>query len=258
MSRSQTAQDRACPACGESNVDPSFDDFDGLCTTCGFVIDGLNPTVPERLRSDESTEEATQENWLSVCRVRNATEQQLAQAFATIERIADWLDLPIGTREATADMYCNAFRVQATDGRETTSLVAACVRLASIQAGRPVPTGRLTALDGVESSQFRQSDSALRQKLDLALQAPRATDYVEFIAGAIDLPETEERAVRQLLEDAQGLSVLVGKDPAGIAASAAYVVSDDYTQATIAEAAGISTETIRLRASQLREVTEDA
>jgi len=257
MSATRAPQTGSCPACDQQAVDTTFEDFDGLCTACGFVIhDGANTTVPERLVPSEADEDATREDWLSVCRIHNATEQQIAEAFARIETLADQLEVSIEVREMAADTYCDAFRVRVTDGRDTASLVAACLRIASIQAGIPIPTGRLTASEDVSQSQFRRSGSAIREQLDLALETPDAVDYLEFVAVMLGLSKHVRNTVQQLLEDGQGSPLLVGKDPVGIAAGAVFVVCDDYTQETIARVSGVSTETIRLRAKTLREVND--
>ena len=51
------------------------------------------------------------------------------------------------------------------------------------------------------------------------------------------------------------MDALVGKDPAGVAAGGLYYTADSLTQQTVAETVGVSTETIRLRAADLREAT---
>ena len=244
-----------CPACDCREIDESVCEFDGVCIECGFVIhDSTNPTEPEWVLADEKREETQQEDWLTVCRVRDATEKQLAQAFATIDDIAHYLDLPTDIREEAADVYCNAFHEKTTDGRDTTCLVAVCVRLASLEIEKPVPTSRLTKIQDVDDKKFRQSYNALRQELEIIPPTLTPIDYLWFLSKALNLDESELQATERSLKAVSDERSLVGKDPTGIAAATIYLEGQDHTQSTVAEAVGVSTETIRLRANQLQEL----
>ena len=244
-----------CPACGCRKIDESVCEFDGICSECGFVVhDSTNPTETEWVLADEKREENQQEDWLTVCRVRDATEKQLAQAFATIEDIAHHFDLPIDIREEAADVYCDAFHETTTDGRDTTCLVAVCVRLASLEVEKPVPTSRLTEIHDVDDKKFRQSYIALRKELEYTPPTLTPIDYLWFLSKALDLDESELQATERPLKAVSDERSLIGKDPTGIAAATIYLEGQDYTQSTVAEAAGVSTETIRVRANQLQKL----
>ena len=255
MSQSRPDKITECPACSNGDIDESVSGFDGVCDVCGFVIhDETDPTPPDWQLVENNSEETQRDDWLTVCQVRDATEKQLAQAFAAIEDIAQTLDLPTELRQDSADLYCEAFRSKTTDGRDTTNFVAACVRLASLQSEKPIPTSRLTEIEDVESKKFRLSCDAIQEEVELNPPAPTPVDYIWFLNKALDLDESEITATDQSLGAVSGADSLVGKDPKGIAAATVYLTGEDYTQAAVAEAVCVSTETIRLRANQLQEL----
>lgn len=255
MSRSRLDTITECPACGNVDIDESVSGFDGVCGACGFVIhDETDPTPPDWQLAENNSGETQRDDWLTVCQVRDATEKQIAQAFAAIEDIARILDLPTELRQDSADLYCEAFRSKTTDGRDTTSFVAACVRLASLQSEKPIPTSRLMEIEDAESKKFRLSYDALREELELNPPTPTPEDYIWFLNKALDLDESEITGTDQSFGAVTGDDSLVGKDPKGIAAAVVYLTGEDYTQAAVAEAVGVSTETIRLRANQLQEL----
>jgi len=255
MSRSRPDTITECPACGNGDIDESVSGFDGVCDACGFVIhDETDPTPPDWQLAENNSEETQRDDWLAVCQVRDATEKQLAQAFAAIEDLAQTLNLPTGLRQDSADLYCEAFRSKTTDGRDTTSFVAACVRLASLQSEKPIPTSRLTEIEDAESKKFRLSYNALQEELERSPPTPTPVDYIWFLDKALDLDESKITATDRALQAVTGDDALIGKDPKGIAAATVYLKGEHYTQAAVAEAVGVSTETIRVRANQLQEL----
>jgi transcription initiation factor TFIIB len=256
MTQSNAAKE--CPVCQSLNRDGSLDQFEHICVDCGFVIDSDVSTTVDLLSSNEGDEHGEQDDWLEVCRVRNATEKRLAQSFDTLESLAREIGLNVGIRKATAEIYCDAFRVETTDGRDTLSLMAACLRLASVSVGEPIPTSRIMNCPAVDESKLRRSLSALREELDIEVGPLRPLEYLPFVASVLDLAEQEITEIHNLLEEIEGERCLSGKDPVGITAAAVYSVADECTQAEVAEAVGISTETIRVRSGELQELTADA
>ena len=259
MTANPTAVEQiACPVCESLEIDDSLDGLDGVCTACGFVIhDATNLTPPDWLYSSDTSQESESEDWITVCRVRNATEQQIAQAFASLENIADHLTLGADIRSEAADVYTDCFRLGTTDGRDTHCLVAVCLRVGSIRATYPVPVGRLIAAQDVDASQFRQSYSAVRDELNLAVEVPSPVEYLSFLSDGLSMDSVDVETARGALMDLSADPSLAGKDPVGIAGAAIYLSGNAYTQSDVAEATGVSTETIRQRVAQIQELRED-
>lgn len=255
MNRTQI---EACPICDTEQIDESIDEFDGVCTACGFVIhDSTNASPPDwPVVNDDNSRDDT-EDWMARCRIRNATEQRLAEAFEILETIADRLGVSVELRRDAANVYCEALLAGTTDGRDTTTTVAACVRLASLQAEKPIPKNRLTDSLDIEPGHFRQRYFVLCDELDRTPPTPEPAAYIPFLSDELTVDDEHRETSVQLLDDIGGDQSLVGKDPGGVAAAVLYFVGDNHTQSDVAEAIGVSTETIRNRVAQLRELVTD-
>jgi len=258
MSKSTQQQIDACSVCDSDAIDESIEDFAGVCTECGFVVhDPADTTLPEWIQSREEVEEQADEDWLTVCRVRNSTEQQLARAFAALEDIGNALCLDSDLRQEVAAVYCDAFVAGTTDGRDTMCIIAACARLASLSASQPIPPGRLSKLPAVDRTKYRLSQAAIQSDLELSQTLPTPEDYVHFLAVELDLEGLVLEVIESTLEQIEGHSALVGKDPVGITAAAIYLAAENKTQSEVADAGGISAETIRQRVNQLHILVND-
>jgi transcription initiation factor TFIIB len=255
MSEIDSAAEETCPVCDGTAVEADVYGLNGICRDCGFVLQAEREAIPDWAIPDGNTVTASRDDWATYCRVENATEQQLAEAFGVIESIANRFQLPPGLREKTAAIYGRAFRAEATDGRETASLVAACLRIASLQTTKPIPTGRLTETKSVDASVFRQSYSVLQSAVNVTAPPVEPVSYLWFLQQVLTIDAQTVETTSDRLEAVESVNSLVGKDPAGIAAAGLYDTADSLTQQTIANAAGVSTETIRLRAGDLREAT---
>lgn len=246
-----------CPTCESEDIDEEIDSFDGVCRDCGFVIhSGENPISLNWHVADELFREETNGEWLTECRIRNSTEQQLARAFDTIEQFANQLSLSGDLREETVDIYCDAFRNELTDGRNTDCFVAACLRIGSQRVGQPIPTSRLTEFSGVTVTKYNSSYLALCDGLDITSSTSKPSEYVPFIGHCLDLSCSESDEIEKLLTTIDGKQKFVGKDPAGIAAGGVYLLHG-HTQQRVAECVGLSAETVRQRVDELQEVVGD-
>ena len=257
MTQVAQGQAESCPVCGTAEIDDSLESFEGVCESCGFVIRENSDSISLQWDIGEEVFQHSEEDWKSVCRVRNATEQQLAEAINEVEQFAGQIGLPDDIREATVDIYCDAFRAELTDGRKTACIVAVCLRLASRRVGTPIPKSRLTALSDVDEKKVHRSDLALCDELDIEPRLPDPKEYLPFLQTQLELGDEVWEAAERILTTVEGDQSFVGKDPAGIAAGAVYLSQDEYTQWDVAKAVGLATETVRQRIKQLREVVDD-
>lgn len=257
MTQSELEKIGTCPACDGRAIDDSIEAFCGVCENCGFVIREDTDSVSFEWDTTDGTFGRTEDKgWLSECRVRSGTEQQIAQAFKTLEEVANQLDLPNEIREETADIYCDAFRAELTDGRETASVVAACLHFTSRRMGSPIPMSRLTEFPKIEETKFNHSYLAICDELENELRMPKPVEYVSFLQSMLEFTDSDREAVEELVIAAEGKQAFVGKDPAGVAAGGVYVLQEQVTQSAAAEAVGLSTETVRQRAKQLQEALD--
>jgi transcription initiation factor TFIIB len=255
MAKANSSGQDSCPVCDSESIEADVYGLNGLCLDCGFVLQADTDAIPEWAIPDGDTDSGSSEDWETFCRVQNSTEQQLAEAFSTIEMIADRFELPTDVRAKAASNYGCAFSAGETDGRDTGSMVAACLRLASREVTKPIPTGRLAELGVVDASKFRQSCSVLQSAVEITAPPVEPASYLWFLQQELTIDSQTVERTTDLLERVSSVDTLVGKDPAGIAAGGVYCTSDLFTQQTVADAVGVSSETIRLRVSDLQEAT---
>ena len=253
-SETTTNQSDLCPVCDSAAIDETIDGFDRVCEDCGYVITPDQKPVSLDWEITEGEFREPAKDWMAECRVRNGTEQQLAKAFDSVEEITEQLKSPKNVRKETVDVYCDAFRRGITDGRDPNCLVAACLHIASRQADYPIPINRLSELSVVDSDKLHRSHVALYDELEIEPYTPKPSDYMDFLQSELEFSSSIRNQIEQMLEVIEGNQTLVGKNPAGIAAAAAYRSHDDYTQLQVAESVGLSTETIRQRVVDLREI----
>lgn len=258
MTQSKVDHRSTCPACGAENIDNTIEPLDAVCECCGLVVeDGSNPTSVEWEITDGAFRRSTEKDWLSECRIRNSTEQQLAEAFNVLEDFAERLSLTNQTREEAVEIYCDAFRVGVTDGRKTECVIATSIRLASRRLGHPVPFTRLTEFSSVEESKVHSCHLTVCDELSIDPDIPGPSEYVAFLHQQLGLTDDARRSVEQLVGGISGEQEFVAKNPAGIAAAGVYVLVDDFTQREVADAVGLTAETVRQRVKQFREVRSD-
>jgi transcription initiation factor TFIIB len=248
-------QSQICPVCDSTNIESNVYNLTGICKECGFVLDQEGSVdIPEWASDIGDGTQTSQEAWLDYCRVTNGTEQQLAEAYATLEEIADKLPLRTQIRKESSRVYATAFRAEVTDGRDTKNMIAACLRIGSRQVGYPVPVKRLTQIDGISSTAFHKCVDAVCSVTEKKLTLVNPTEYLWFLERLLGLQEAHTEAARDLLQSIEQTGHLVGKNPAGIAAATVYETVDSVTQQQVADAVGVSTETIRLRATDIAEI----
>jgi transcription initiation factor TFIIIB Brf1 subunit/transcription initiation factor TFIIB len=246
------AADMQCPTCGTGAVvvDETVPGLGPICETCGTVVEVAESPDTE-LPAPTADPVDEQDAWREYATVTNSTEQQLVQALDVLERIADALNFEPEACEAAAEVYGKAAIEKVTDGRSTDSVVAAAAALGARIVERPRPIGRVACAVDVDQRKVQRLVRFLQRELDLEATTAVPVEYLTFLCHDLDLNETVECRARELVDEAD-LS-FAGKHPVGIAGAALYLAADaQVTQREIALAAGITTETIRVRLADLR------
>jgi transcription initiation factor TFIIIB Brf1 subunit/transcription initiation factor TFIIB len=200
-----------------------------------------------------TADEGPSEDWTDAATVRNSTEKRVAEAFDVLEGLSDQLPQTVDVRQSAADTYCKAFLSGVTDGRKTACVVAACVRLGPLETEQAIPSKRLIEIGEIPQQQYRLALRSLQQELDMSITTPTAVEYLSFLAAELELSEANQSTVRDLLDEVKDQQAFVGKDPRGTVGAAIYIVAAERTQSEIAEALGVSTETLRTRANLIQE-----
>jgi|GEM_PF-1576833 len=240
-----------CPACRSRQIDDSIPTVDPICSECGAVITADFDAVID-IDEPKQQEEVT---WTDHYTVQNSTEQQVATAFEFLEELSDRLSVPTEIRKRAAERYGEAAIEKTTDGRPTETVVAGVLTIAGRELGRPHPVGRVAEVADIEVRELRRALSALRR--DLLLETvcqPEA--YLVELSPLLGVDSSTTADAKRILSGIPNHHI-GGKHPAAVAGAALYVSADgEITQREVAQATGVTTETVRLRVKECRRNTD--
>lgn len=247
----EPTSEQACSVCGSSEVVDGPLDIGPVCVDCGTVA---ATEIATGVLDSMSGDESRNEDWTDHYSVRNSTEQQVAAALEFLETLGDRLDAPRELRERAAELYGEAAVEMTTDGRSTESIVAGVLIIAGRELERPHPVGRMAELAEIDVGQLRRSLSALRSDLGHFYPPCPPRAYLPELARILELDDSKSVTADRLLEELPA-SRIGGRYPAAVAGAALYLAADgETTQREVALVTGVTTETVRLRVKECREV----
>lgn len=260
---SSTGSVHRCPDCNGTDLDESVETFDAICDDCGYVIhDFANPTEflktdsdkeIDRINSEENREQNRQYDWRDVYTVTNSTEQRLATAYESLERLTDALMLSNEIRKRAATVIATAAKENVIDGRPTESVVAALVYITAREVEAPRPLVLVAENIEWETRQLERLVRSLHCELDLKHHGCRPEEYLPYLRCELGYTEDIEHRAQEWIDIAQQTGLTNGKSPTGCVGAALYIASDGkWSQRTIAAAVGVSKETIRLRLKEFK------
>jgi transcription initiation factor TFIIB len=194
-------------------------------------------------------------------RQKSNGKRTLNIANTEITRLCQVLGISENIKQRGAEIFRECEKYKMMRGRTTTVFSAACLYAASREAG----TSK-TLTDFTNACYARRSDISayyrlIIKTLDIKPDIMSPVSYISRI-GSNTIPQinvkTQHKAIKLLNE----LDNKEGKDPVGLAAAALYycccLKGWDYTQRTIAIAAGITEVTIRNRIKDMLKQLKDS
>ena len=194
-------------------------------------------------------------------RQKSNGKKTLNIANTEITRLCQVLGINENIKQRGAEIFRECEQYKMMRGRTTTVFSAACLYAASRESG----TSK-TLTDFTNACYARRSDISayyrlIIKTLDIKPNIMSPISYISRI-GSNTMPpinvQTQQKAVKLLNE----LDNKEGKDPVGLAAAALYycccLKGWDYTQRTIAIAAGITEVTIRNRIKDMLKQLKDS
>ena len=247
----EPGEKNVCPVCGSTDFDDGPSGIGPVCVICGAVVAS---DVEADILPSSSSDHTKDREWSDYYSVSNSTEQQIASAFAFLEDLSDSLTASTDVRERTAELYGDLALNNITDGRSMKAVIAATIIFAGRELNEPHPTGRVAELAGVELPKIRSAQSAMRSELgELSPYCPPG-EYLPELAQFLELDTAVEATAQEVLEELDEYR-LGGKHPAAVAGAALYLSAEgDITQRAVAQVAGVTTETVRVRVKMCREV----
>ncbi|WP_254832845.1 hypothetical protein [Haloglomus salinum] len=242
-----------CGICGSQGSLEELDHVGRVCSSCGGVA-----ALADEIGSIDfgSAKEPEERTWLEFSRVRTSTEAEVRDAFDFIEEFADQLDLPTEVRVRAAELYADAAVESITARRSGREVVAAIIGIASRELEQPLPNERIAQAADMESTRLGRLMRFVQRELERSSIPNSPAAYVHSLASSLDLDETVRRTARSILEQIPG-EQSGGCHPGGLAAAALYLAGDgQLTQREVADAAGVTGETIRVRVKDCRVAME--
>jgi transcription initiation factor TFIIB len=194
------------------------------------------------------------EKWKSV-KIADSIEKNLVLALQFITEIAVDLSLPrIALRNASM-MYQKMVEKGLIRGRSMKAMSAAAVYLGCRQCGIATTIKEIAHVSKISPEKISRSCRSVIRQLNLSLHPSGASDLALKMATRLHLPTRTIQFAEKTLKALNSSRLLLGKDPAGIAAAVIYTSSlltgERKTQREIAEVGRITEATIRTRCREL-------
>lgn len=229
----------------------------GLSTVIGR---GDRDAKGKTLDSDTRRRFARLRTWDERFRARDSTDRNLRHALGEISRMAAALGLPDPVTETGGAIYRRAVNDGLLPGRSIEGMSTAALYAATRMEGVARSLDEMTAVSRVEKLEIERTYRYLSRELNLTIAPTEPTEFLPRIASGVDAPDETERLAHDLLESAMEAGVHSGRDPVGIAASGVYAAARltdaNIRQVDVADAAGVSTVTVRNRYPEVLEANE--
>ncbi len=187
--------------------------------------------------------------------------RNLNQATIEVERCTDRLHLPQGIKDKAIFIYRKALKEDLIRGRTISDFVAAAVYAACRQSQVPRSLANVSEASGRSVKDISRTYRLLLRSLKLRMPVDTPMKFVPRIAAALNIDIETERKTIESLRLAGKWKLLIGKDPRSMATAALYMACKSnnmkMTQKKLADAAGISTVSLRNRLRELETAFND-
>ena len=221
------------------------------CNKCGIVygtIQDVGPTWSEPVRANRFSGP-----W-DLYRVDRMVSRPDAKTKMIIESICRKCGVPDAVQKRAVSLHAAVVSHDLHRGWHREARIAAVVTLACRLEGVPRTAKTICNAAGVKTGQSHHIYSVVVSGLNIQVPPPDPAAYVGAIATACDVPEVVRRRAADMLRKYK--AALSGKDPATLAAAALYTACSDsncmVSQQALADAARVSTVSMRLRRQDLR------
>ena len=186
----------------------------------------------------------------------DSNRRNLTRAASEIQRIAESLSAGRGVVERAYEIYRRVIEEGSGRRRSIVGLAEAAVYLACKEGGVPRSAEEIEhTADAHDTKSIRHYSKVLMKGAGLRIASPDPASELSRIASRAGLGGITERRAIQILEKVKNDSLLAGKRPISIAAAALYLAAGQTSQYTtqirVAFAAGITTITLRKRATEI-------
>jgi transcription initiation factor TFIIB len=191
----------------------------------------------------------------------DSKRRNLTRAASEIQRIGGSLAAGRGVVERAYEIYRRGIEEGSGRRRSIVGMAEAAVYLACKEGGIPRSAEEIEhTADAHERKSVRHYSKVLMKGAGIRMSSPDPSSEVSRIASRASLGGVTERRAIQILDKVKNDSLLAGKRPVSIAAAALYLAAGQTSQYTtqirVAFAAGITTITLRKRATEISSLLE--
>jgi transcription initiation factor TFIIB len=186
--------------------------------------------------------------------------RNLGHGFTEIRRLVSALSLSPTVR----DHACTLFRTAQTNdllrGRSIESVATACVYATIRCLGLPRTLTEIVEYSKGDESMVRGIYGVLNTELDLPARPPQPSGFIAQITSSLAIPRHVESRALHLSKRVSDAGLVVGCNPIGVAAGCLAVAAAEHgvsvLQTDLADAASVSTRTVRVQRNRIRDGLE--
>ncbi|WP_424004761.1 transcription initiation factor IIB [Haloarcula salina] len=217
----------------------------GLSTEIGYKRDANGNTLSSKKQRQlgRLRREHGRARW------RSKAERNLATGLVEIGRLSGDLELAQSLREQASSLFRTAQDNDLLVGRSIESIAAASVYATCRLNGTTRTLAEVAAVASVNVDRVENGYRTLNAELELPVPPQSPVAFLPSLAAEFELPARVEQRAREFAVRAHDEGLSSGTHPAGFAAAclavAASSMADPPSQLALADAADVSTATIR-------------
>jgi len=189
---------------------------------------------------------------------KSKKNQIFSEPFILLDAIRSKLGLSELVVEKSAHIYRKVVSTKLTKGRSKQALISAAIYAACRSTNTPRTLKDVADAANMKKKNLQKTYRLLVNNLDLALNAYDPIDFITRLSSSVAVHEKTRLDAIEFLVKARNLGITAGKNPIGMASAVLYLScvynNESITQSQIAEAAGVTSVTVRTRYKNL--VTE--
>lgn len=194
--------------------------------------------------------------WDARSRAFSSSDRSLQRAFDALNRMRSKLNLSPAMVEKTAYLYRKAHEKRLARGRTVSALLGACVHISCRELGGSLSMNEIAQQVSIKRSNLGKMSRTVMMELDLKVPMLDPVLCIVKVGRKAGVSEkTKRRAIQMMKEEATEKKV-AGKNPMGFAAAVLYMAcllsGEQTTQTILADAAGVTSVTIRNRIRDLK------
>jgi transcription initiation factor TFIIB len=194
--------------------------------------------------------------WDIRSQTKNSAAKSLRDALQELDKVQSKLGLSDTVIERASLFYRKASEKNLVRGRTVKGIAAACLYASCRDLEHPRTLIEIAKQIEIGRKDIAKSYRLLFRELGFTVSIADPVKSISKIASKIGITEKTIRKAIHVLDDAQDIGIVAGKNPEIIAATAIYaaciMTGESKSQQEIAVAAGTSTVSIRVRFLEFR------